>query len=244
MLNARQNSLKILANSFYGYLGFSMARWYCLQCSRSITAYGRNYIQQTIKKVNDSGFTTIYSDTDSVFFTLNKKTKQDSFKILESVNSELPGLMELEFEGSYSKGIFVSTKDSSIGAKKKYALMSERGIMKVRGFETVRRNWSPIAKEAQNHVLKILLSDGDSEKAISCNNAANSTVNRSPPSFSAMCVAVFHTRYICHQSCPEPSPNSISLTYFSVSLMINFLSILNLFLTKITSQLTLSLVLN
>ena len=33
-LDARQNSLKLLANSFYGYLGFFGARWYSIECAR------------------------------------------------------------------------------------------------------------------------------------------------------------------------------------------------------------------
>ncbi|MEK6868653.1 MAG: DNA-directed DNA polymerase, partial [Nanoarchaeota archaeon] len=33
VLDARQNSLKLLANSFYGYLGFFAARWYSIECA-------------------------------------------------------------------------------------------------------------------------------------------------------------------------------------------------------------------
>ncbi len=40
-LDTRQNSLKLLANSFYGYLGLFAARWYSIRCARSITAWGR-----------------------------------------------------------------------------------------------------------------------------------------------------------------------------------------------------------
>jgi len=39
--------------------------------------------------------------------------------------------------------------------------------MKIRGFETVRRNWSRIGKDVQEHVLSIILKDGDGRKAFS-----------------------------------------------------------------------------
>ncbi len=165
-LDARQNTLKLLANSFYGYLGFFGARWYSIECARSITALGRFYIHKVIDKAQKEGFIVLYSDTDSVFLTLDGKSKEDAEKFARSINSELPGLMELEYEGFYPAGIFVSAKMSPFGAKKKYALMSQSGALKIKGFETVRRNWSLIAKDAQEKVLDIVLKERDTKKAL------------------------------------------------------------------------------
>ncbi len=166
LLDARATVLKLLANSFYGYYGFFGARWYSLEAAQSTTAYGRYYIHKVIDRAQQEGFTVLYSDTDSIFLLLDKKTKKDAEKFLDSVNRELPGLMELEYEGFYPAGIFVSIKDNSAGAKKKYALMSENGQLKIRGFETVRRNWSLVGKELQEEVLKIILKDNDVDKAV------------------------------------------------------------------------------
>lgn len=166
LLDARQNSLKLLANSFYGYLGFFGARWYSLECAKATTAWGRFYIQDVIKKAKDNAFKVLYSDTDSVFLALEGKTKEEANKFAEKINSELPGLMELEYEGFYPAGIFVSAKIGPFGAKKKYALLSESGTLKIKGFETVRRNWSFIAKETQEKVLNIILKENNKEKAL------------------------------------------------------------------------------
>ena len=108
----------------------------------------------------------LYGDTDSVMMALDKKTKQDAFSFVEQINTSLPGLMELEFEGFYPSGIFVSAKEGPYGAKKKYALLDENGNIKIKGFELVRRNWSFIAKEVQEEVLNIILRERDSEKAL------------------------------------------------------------------------------
>ncbi|HIG92681.1 TPA: hypothetical protein HA234_00610 [Candidatus Woesearchaeota archaeon] len=67
--------------------------------------------------------------------------------------------MELEMEGYYPRGIFVAIKGTEKGAKKKYALISKEGRVKVTGFESVRRNWSLIAKEVQKKVLELVLND-------------------------------------------------------------------------------------
>jgi len=165
-LDARQNSLKLLANSFYGYLGFFGARWYSIECATSITAWGRHYIRKVIDKAQKDGFVVLYSDTDSIFLTLDGKTKDDALSFVNKINSELPGLMELEYEGFYPSGIFVSAKIGQFGAKKKYALISETGALKIKGFETVRRNWSFIAKDVQENVLSIVLREHDTKKAL------------------------------------------------------------------------------
>ncbi|MBT4805372.1 hypothetical protein HON71_04325 [Candidatus Woesearchaeota archaeon] len=165
ILDARSYTLKTLANSFYGYMGFFGARWYSIECARATTAFARDYIQRTIKKAEESGFQVIYADTDSCFLLLGDKVKDEAMRFMNEVNFDLPGHMELEFEGHYPKGIFVALKGKEGGAKKKYALLAEDGEMKITGFETVRRNWSPLAKEVQEEVLQLVL-EGHTEEAL------------------------------------------------------------------------------
>ena len=166
VLNARQHTLKILANSFYGYLGFPSARWYNKSCAASIAAYARYYIKEIIEKAKEAGFKVIYSDTDSVFISLvDGKTTRDARIFLRDVNHELPSLIELEFQGFYPKGIFVAKKATEKGAKKKYALIDDKGKIEIKGFETIRGDWSVIAKEVQHKVFEIALKDDDAGKA-------------------------------------------------------------------------------
>ena len=166
ILKARSQVLKTIANSMYGYLGFFMARWYCLECAESITAYGRYYIQSVIRAAEKSGFKVIYSDTDSIFISLGSKTMEEAELFASKINLELPKLMELEFQGFYPKGIFVSAKLSPQGAKKRYALIDDKNNLKIVGFEIVRRNWSSIGKEVQSKVLEMILKENDVQKAV------------------------------------------------------------------------------
>ncbi len=161
VLNARQYGLKILANSFYGYYGFSGARWYSNDCAASITAWARHYIQETIKRFEKEGFTVIAGDTDSLYHTLGTRKKEDALHLMEEINKHLPGMMELELENYYPRGIFVMKKGEQKGAKKKYALIDERNVIKVRGFETIRGDWSIIAREVQDKVLHLILERND-----------------------------------------------------------------------------------
>jgi len=166
LLGARQNNLKILANAFYGYFGFFGARWYSFECANAITAYGRHYIHKVIDGAGKEGFKVLYSDTDSIFLSLEGKSKDEAKKFAESINRELPGIMELEYEGLYPSALFVSAKAGEYGAKKKYALLDSENRLHVKGFETVRRNWSIIAKETQHKVLMMVLKEHNADKAL------------------------------------------------------------------------------
>jgi len=168
VLITRSQALKIVANAFYGYLGYARSRFYSKECAESITAYGRYYINLIMKKAEEEGMNVIYGDTDSIFVELKDKTKEDAINFAKKVNSILPKDMELEVEGFYPRGVFVTKKatKNEVGAKKKYALLTEDGKIKIRGFEFVRRDWSRIAKIAQQKVLEAILKKGEKEEAI------------------------------------------------------------------------------
>lgn len=163
---ARSHALKILANSFYGYLGYARSRWYNRKCAESVTAWGRKHILDAASKAEERGFRVLYADTDSLFLLLGGKKKADALEFLDSINKNLPEKMELELENFYTRGVFVSKKQEEKGAKKKYAMLAEDGSIKIRGFELVRRDWSPIAKDIQYKVLETILKEGDKEKAV------------------------------------------------------------------------------
>lgn len=156
----RQYSLKILANSFYGYLGYASARWYSRACAEATTKLGRDYIHETIDIAEEMGLEVAYGDTDSVFLK-GEGLRETMDGFLDSVNEMLPEYMELEFEGFFERGLFTYTDDGQ-GAKKKYALLKPDGELKITGFEYVRRDWSRIARETQEQVIrKVLNNDVD-----------------------------------------------------------------------------------
>lgn len=167
ILKSRDYSLKTILNATYGYLGFDNSRWYSMECAASITAFGRKYIKETMEKAEQTGFKVLYGDTDSIAFTMDDKTKADVQNFLNEINEKLPGVMELELEKYYSRGIFVPKKEGSRGAKKRYALIDEKGSIVIKGLEFVRRDWANVAKKTQHDVLQILLKEKDIKRAIS-----------------------------------------------------------------------------
>jgi DNA polymerase Pol2 len=166
LLKARSNAFKLVANASYGYQGFFGARYYCPEASAATTAVSREFIKKMIKEIDSAGFKSLYSDTDSIALLLNKKTKEEAKEFLKKINSTLPGVMELELEDFYKRGIWVTKRTGTFGAKKKYALIDYKDKLKIRGFETVRRDWCDLARELQNKVLNLILSEGNERKAV------------------------------------------------------------------------------
>ncbi len=163
---ARSNAFKLLANASYGYQGFFGARYYCPEASAATTAISRDFIKEMISDIDKAGFRTIYSDTDSIAFLKNNKSRKEALEMLGDLNKKLPGIMELELEDFYKRGIWVTKRTGEFGAKKKYALISENGKLKIRGFETVRRDWCDLAREMQNRILRMILEDGNEKRAL------------------------------------------------------------------------------
>lgn len=164
---ARQHSLKIILNSFYGTLGYARFRWYSREAASAVTAWSREYVKMVAREAEKEGFTTIYGDTDSAFIKIpSEKTQEDVKKFLKKINAKLPGVMNLELEGFYKRGIFVTKKTGEQAAKKRYALIDYNNNLKIVGFEYVRRDWAPIAKETQRKVIEAILKEGKPEKAI------------------------------------------------------------------------------
>ena len=163
LLDKKQYAFKTVANAFYGYLGFAGSRWYKRECAESVTAFGRSYIHKTIDEAKKYNLKTIYGDTDSLFLIVDSKEEKAAKTFLKHINDSLPGMMELEFEGQFKSGIFTAKKSGTGGAKKRYALLSETGELKVRGFERVRRDWSALAKDTQERVMRLVLDDKKDE---------------------------------------------------------------------------------
>lgn len=146
---SQQWALKILANSFYGYMGYPRSRWYSKEAASSIASWGRQYIHKAIKIAEDMGLNVLYGDTDSLFVGLGSEDMKKSKEFRDKVNSTLPDFMELEFQGYYRRGFFVS--------KKRYAIIDKENNITTKGLEVVRRDWADIAKKTQEEVLKAIL---------------------------------------------------------------------------------------
>jgi DNA polymerase Pol2 len=160
-LDREQFAVKTIANATYGYFGFSGSKWYCRECAESSAAFGRFFIKKVIDEAEKEGFTIIYADTDSMFAKVKGNLEKKTQIFLKKINKILPGMIELDLQGIYLRGIFIPRGVGPGTAKKRYALIDEKGVLTVRGLEKVRRDWSNVAKQTQEKVLKLVLEKKD-----------------------------------------------------------------------------------
>ncbi len=162
ILDVQQHCLKILTNAFYGYTGWSAAKFYRKECAEATTAWGRYFIKKAIKMAESLGFDVIYGDTDSIFAKLSgEATKEEIIKrakeLATAISSEWE-LAKLEIK-EFFKTIFFT------GKKKRYAALTEDGEIVVRGLEARRGDWCELAKEVQMKVIEIILRRKDAKLA-------------------------------------------------------------------------------
>ena len=113
-----------------------------------------------------------YGDTDSVFVHCRAEGELSlddiSFvgnRLAEIVSASLPDPMELEFEAIAKRALLI--------AKKRYALWlfepsgdGWKDKIKVKGMETVRRDWCELTSKTLNRVLELVLKDGEVDLAV------------------------------------------------------------------------------
>jgi len=92
---------------------------------------------------------------------MKKELEKKVDELLKKINSELPGIVKLDLQGIYKRGIFIPRGVGPGTAKKRYALIDDKGVLTIRGLEKVRRDWSNVAKDTQEKVLRLILEKED-----------------------------------------------------------------------------------
>ncbi|EIK69456.1 DNA polymerase II [Pseudomonas synxantha BG33R] len=166
-------ALKIIMNAFYGVLGSSGCRFFDTRLASSITLRGHQIMRQTRELVEAQGYEVIYGDTDSTFVWLGSAhSPQDANRIgqalVQHVNDwwrahlsteyGLQSALELQYETHFSRFLMPTIRGAEEGSKKRYAGLVVRDDgseeMVYKGLETVRSDWSPLARQFQQELYR------------------------------------------------------------------------------------------
>jgi DNA polymerase, archaea type len=153
LLKAREKAIKVMTNAVYGYAGWAGARWYSKEVAESAAALGRETINHAISLAKSLGLTVFYGDTDSLFVNYDEKLVQ---KFQSEIDRQLG--LEINLSEVYKRILFTE-------AKKKYAGLRTDGQIDVVGLEAVRGDWSNMARDVQNTVLRVVLEDANPKRA-------------------------------------------------------------------------------
>ena len=177
--DALSRAIKILMNSFYGVLGSSGCRFFDPRLASSITLRGQWIMLETRKWLEAAGFQVIYGDTDSTFVWL---PREDAAEQAEQIGRQLAagvtaywrerlaqewGLdscLELQFERHYRRFLMPTIRGTEVGSKKRYAGLTgvgEQEQLIFKGLETVRTDWTELAKQFQKGLYQRIFHDED-----------------------------------------------------------------------------------
>jgi DNA polymerase II len=177
---ALSQAIKIIMNSFYGVLGTPGCRLHDSRLTSSITRRGHDLILQTVKLIEAEGYEVIYGDTDSVFVSLNGRLDNDSAEEIgnhlvaqinrywrEHLRDEyaIESCLEMEFETHYHQFFMPTARGSDLGSKKRYAglVQDQQGNRRIiyKGLETVRTDWTELAREFQQALYQLIFDGAD-----------------------------------------------------------------------------------
>ncbi len=173
-------AIKILMNSFYGVLATPRCRFYSTEVSNAITTFGQAILLWTRDKLQELGYRVIYGDTDSVFVVSGiaeiGRAEEAGREVVARLNAELAGWIRethdleshltLEFQRLYTKFFMPRLRHGAEGSKKRYAGIVGRGAQSelvFTGLESVRRDWTVLAKDFQRQLLLRVFAGEDVE---------------------------------------------------------------------------------
>jgi DNA polymerase elongation subunit (family B) len=154
--DAMQATFKILINSFYGYLGFSQARFNDFDAAEQVTLQGRELLSSMIAWLKGHGAAPVEIDTDGIYFVPpDFKTDGQLDKFREEFTKSLPEGIEVEFDGEYKSMYSYKMKN--------YALLSTDGEMTIKGAALKSRGLEPFQRSFLRELIRMKLEGKDKE---------------------------------------------------------------------------------
>ena len=150
-LDARQSSYKVLINSFYGLLGFSLSVFNDFKEADRVARTGQEILRELIDEIRNRGGTVIEVDTDGVLFVPPDGVRGEEAEIDFTVGltDAMPEGIRVGFDGRYKK--MLSYK------KKNYALLTYDDDLKFKGSSLISRSNEAFGRKFVRRAIRRLL---------------------------------------------------------------------------------------
>ena len=152
----KQNLLKWLLVTSFGYMGYNKARFGRIECHESITAFGREILLKTIDLAEELGFEVLHGIVDSLWVKGN-----DPAGLCRRASEHIG--ITLEHKGVFKWIVFLPNRSNGSGALNRYYGVMTNGKLKVRGIEMRRSDTPALIVRMQEEMLSCLCRAGDAE---------------------------------------------------------------------------------
>ena len=144
----RQNALKWMLVSCFGYLGYKNARFGRIEAHESVNAFSRDSILTAKEIAEQRGFRMLHAIIDCVWLKKPGTSEQEYEELCREIAARTG--IDISLEGIYNWILFPASKqDPLITTANRYAGWYRNGDFKVRGLETRRRDTPPFIKTMQ-----------------------------------------------------------------------------------------------
>ena len=159
----KQTALKWLLVVCFGYLGYRNARFGRIEAHEAVTAYGREKLLQAKEISEAHGFRVLHALTDAVWITKPGINRPEVLDLCAEIGKAADAPIELE--GIYKWVVFLPSKvRKNVPVATRYFGAFENGELKARGLAFRRDDTPPLIKEAQEEMLHLLSTCGNSRE--------------------------------------------------------------------------------
>lgn len=154
----RQNVLKWLLVTCFGYTGYRNARFGRIECHEAICAWSRKMIIDAMNDAEEDGWECLHAIVDSIWLVDSRQRNSEELdKSITNLMSRIESKsgVTIELEDIYDWIAFVPNKSTGVGSLNKYFAYGQKG-WKIRGVELRQHSTCKWIKEIQTSVLEKL----------------------------------------------------------------------------------------
>jgi len=162
LYNRRQDALKWILVTCFGYLGYKNARFGKVDAHIAVCAFARDALLKTVRMAEERGIEIVHGIVDSLWLKKDGASPREYVELCRAVSKEIG--VQLNVEGRYRWIVFLPSRmHVEVPVLNRYYGVFESGKVKVRGIEAVRRDTPPFIKRAQMDMIRVLAKAPNSE---------------------------------------------------------------------------------
>jgi DNA polymerase-2 len=159
----RQNALKWMLVTCFGYQGFKNARFGRIEAHEAINCFGRDRLLQAKEIAEEQGYEVLHALVDSIYLHRPGAALAEYQALAEQIDAATG--LPISVEGIYRWIVFVPSKSSPrIGVPNRYFGLMADGKLKIRGIEMRRHDCPALIADMQKEILGALRQARDADE--------------------------------------------------------------------------------